>query len=90
MTTRERIESENVPGEVAQCWYCRHLAVGAGWRCAAFPEGVPRVIVENAHDHRIEYPGDRGVRFEAKEGTEELAADNWRRAKSTDVPPPPK
>ena len=50
----------------AQCNYCRHFhfAVKGPASCAAFPDGVPREIRGNEFDHRLEYPGDQGIRFE--------------------------
>jgi hypothetical protein len=30
--------------------------------CAAFPNGIPREIIEGA-DHRKTWPGDNGIRF---------------------------
>lgn len=45
------------------CDYCRHAD---GPRCRAFPDGIPRIILSGEYDHRREYPGDGGVRFEPK------------------------
>lgn len=54
------------PGEVGpQCTYCARVDPDSIYpRCPAFPGGVPPPIVQNVHDHRSEYPGDGGVRFE--------------------------
>jgi len=41
-----------------------------GFRCAAFPDGIPSAILEGDHDHREAYDGDGGIRFE--EGTPTL------------------
>lgn len=40
--------------------------------CAAFPDGIPEDIYPGGFDHRREYPGDHGIRFELKQGAAEL------------------
>lgn len=34
--------------------------------CAAFPEGIPDAIYVEGFDHRAEYDGDQGIRFQAE------------------------
>ena len=36
--------------------------------CDAFPEGIPDAVAPGGFDHRQEYPEDRGVRFELRDG----------------------
>lgn len=38
--------------------------------CQAFPDGIPEDIYPGGFDHRLPYPGDRGIRFSPKEGAE--------------------
>ena len=45
-----------------QCLECKHYTGAA--TCAAFPDGIPAVILTGEHDHREPYPNDNGVRWE--------------------------
>lgn len=48
------------------CMLCEHYDWSTeidGPVCAAFPGGIPDEIVVGRFDHRLEYPGDGGVRF---------------------------
>jgi hypothetical protein len=49
-----------------QCILCRHFDKHSP-SCTAYPDGVPRSILENQHDHRRALAGDHGVQFEAKD-----------------------
>lgn len=64
-------------GLLSPCEACIHLrtlgaAGGKGSSCAAFPKGIPEVIHRGIYDHRIPYPNDRGIQFEAGALTETL------------------
>jgi len=37
--------------------------------CTAFPDGIPREILFMEVSHRLEYPGDHGVRYEKEDIT---------------------
>ena len=57
---------------VLQCANCKHLdpiprSGPFTFKCAAFPGGIPSEILEARHDHRKPFPGDHGIRFEAKD-----------------------
>jgi hypothetical protein len=58
---REYAEHLGLP----QCFGCKHSHHNG--MCDAFPKGIPRAILGDYHDHRKPYPGDNGIRFEAKE-----------------------
>lgn len=53
------------------CMKCRHLFENSpgqyGFRCAAFPHGIPEEILSGEVKHTRPYPGDNGIRFEAAE-----------------------
>lgn len=36
---------------------CKHLDSGTGWKCPAFPAGIPLPILNNTLDHREPLPG---------------------------------
>lgn len=48
------------------CSTCRWKHEGAG-TCLAFGGGIPTEILLGVVDHRLPYPGDLGVRYEARE-----------------------
>jgi hypothetical protein len=60
------------PGDLevlGQCLSCVHKHGGAN-TCDAYPGGVPEPITWGEVDHRLPYPGDHGVRFEAVPGVD--------------------
>ncbi len=50
------------------CVFCRYYSRAATRSdrsaCAAFPQRIPADIFEEYADHRLPYPGDKGIRFE--------------------------
>ena len=48
---------------LSPCAACRHKNSGKA-TCAAFPGGIPEVMLNGKNDHRSAYPGDNGIRFE--------------------------
>lgn len=60
------------------CSGCTHFDrkyKGHGYRCTAFPDGIPREILESAADHRQAYAGDQGIRFEPIENADAVYAE---------------
>ena len=55
------------------CLECVHLLdddeenPDAAPACEAFPGGIPDEIIRQGFDHRLEFPGDNGIRFEPSE-----------------------
>jgi hypothetical protein len=45
--------------------YCAHLRHDdePGYRCAAFPDGIPAGITESRVDHRRPFRDDHGIQF---------------------------
>jgi len=48
---------------VSQCTFCAHRSPD-GTACKAFPGGIPAELLYNEHDHRMEFAGDNGVRYQ--------------------------
>ena len=46
-----------------------------GPACAAFPDGIPEEIWLGGFDHRLEFEGDDGVRFDLAAGEKQALAD---------------
>ena len=46
-----------------QCHDCLHYS--GEFKCEAFLEGIPRAIYTGEHDHKEEFEGDNGIRFES-------------------------
>ena len=44
--------------------------------CEDFPEGIPSAVLLMEHDYRRPYPGDHGLQFAAKPGTEDLVPED--------------
>lgn len=47
------------------CDICKHYR--GEMKCNAFPSGIPDEIYFLGYDHRKEYPGDNGIRFEPQQ-----------------------
>lgn len=55
------------------CMLCTHRHQGhqaTRLTCEAFPDGIPSAIANSESDHRHAFPGDHGLLFEAKPGTD--------------------
>ena len=58
---------------VPLCYYCKHLRTGVDdgdkrlVTCAAYPDGIPKPILEEFGDHRTPLMGDHGIQFEPSE-----------------------
>ncbi len=49
--------------KVSQCTFCAHRSPD-GTACKAFPNGIPVELLYNEHDHRSEFAGDNGIRYQ--------------------------
>jgi hypothetical protein len=56
------------------CLRCTHFdrTNKNGLTCAAFPMGIPVMIVTSVDDHRKPYPGDNGILFDPIEDDQEV------------------
>ena len=55
-----------------QCDACKHSYNNG--TCMAFPQRIPLAILVYDFDHRKPFPGDHGIRFEAKEDQSSMPA----------------
>ncbi|KJS75644.1 MAG: hypothetical protein JL56_07465 [Desulfotomaculum sp. BICA1-6] len=53
-------------GPAPDCYRCKNFNRDDDEKmsCRAFPDGIPDDIIHGGYDHRDEYPGDGGIRFE--------------------------
>jgi hypothetical protein len=66
MTIRSRPD-DCTNGADPLCMRCKHLIEDPefeGYRCEAYPDGIPHWIINTKLEHRIPFPGDRGIQFE--------------------------
>src|SRR5690242_12229504 len=72
---RRRVGSEGTAmvttSYLCLCLACRHLHLSESdprrLACAAFPRGLPVLMLDGTADHRYPVPGDGGIRFEPAE-----------------------
>lgn len=50
---------------LTQCANCIHS--NRDRTCKAFPNGIPKEIRKNEHDHRTPYPSDNGIQFKPRD-----------------------
>jgi hypothetical protein len=60
------------------CMGCKHLTKDSGWgyRCDAFPAGIPDAVIESRADHRLAFDDDRGIRFEPNDDEAAIYAED--------------
>ena len=55
-------------GPAPICLDCVHFFEDEyGFKCKAFPEGIPDEILDGEHDHHKLFKGDHGIQFKKKE-----------------------
>lgn len=64
------------------CYSCTRVHSGEGWRCDAFPGGIPAKIIDWRADHRIPFVGDHGILFEQDPGVEAFPFDLFEKMRS--------
>ena len=65
------------PPKPADCDSCRNKTDNAP-TCLAFPNGIPRPLLDGDVGHKMPFPGDNGVRYEPDPAKiEALRAMGW-------------
>jgi hypothetical protein len=63
---RSRYQDTPSKTAVSPCATCRHKDQEAdGPYCTAFPQGIPRKILDGDNQHRQPVDGDHGIQYEA-------------------------
>ncbi len=53
------------------CMECsRQVHSEEGYACEAYPDGIPKEIIDGKWDHRVSKPGDHGLQFVSRDGAE--------------------
>ena len=56
---------------IALCMSCEHFEVDVyGFKCKAYPLGIPDAIIDSEADHRKPYKGDHGITYEQRKHSE--------------------
>lgn len=61
MTQRWELDEDIQANSVSQCFYCTNLR--SNDCCLAFPQGIPKEIINNLVLHRSNYLNDNGINF---------------------------
>jgi hypothetical protein len=56
------------------CHVCKNLIDEYPFKCKAFPNRIPTRIIDSESDHRREFNGDGGIRFDPKDSQAESYA----------------
>ena len=70
MTNIEKFITKDNEVSISQCLICAYRLNGL--TCAAFPDGIPQIILTNDFDHTEPFDGDNGIRFKMREGAEDI------------------
>lgn len=70
---------EHLPDGVASCDNCRFRTNRPQLVCSAFPGGIPPQILFGGFDHREEFPGDKGIRWQPNERLLAIIVEQERR-----------
>lgn len=62
MSDKERLTWKAADVQISQCAFCQHKQKAS--TCAAFPKGIPDLILSNQFDHRQPCDGDNNLQFE--------------------------